>query len=61
MVKRVIMKRRVRKPALFKVVWTNRPVKLVQQGKQCSEVKWLDTGSYQAIPNAELEGLAKPD
>jgi len=38
----------------IKVLWTKRPVRLVMKGDQCSEVKWLDTGSTQALSNDQI-------
>ena len=37
-----------------KVKWSKRPARLVERGEQCSEIKWLDTGTNQALPNDQL-------
>ncbi len=39
----------------MRVVWTQRPVKLIERGEQASEVKFLDTGSIAAISNDQLD------
>lgn len=39
----------------IKVVWTKRPVRLVERGEQCSEVRWLDTGTQQTLTNDQIQ------
>ena len=43
----------------IKIRWTKRPVKLIAKGEQCSEIKWLDSGSTQALPNEQIN-FGKP-
>ena len=39
-----------------RVKWaTGRPAKVMHRGGQVSEIKWLDTGIVQAIPNDQLD------
>src|SRR4051812_39580442 len=45
----------------IKVKWTERPARLLARGEQVSEIKWLDTGTTQNIPNDQLANTAKPD
>ncbi len=46
----------------IKVIWTKRPARLVARGEQQSEIKWLDTGTWQCIPNDQLKfQTSKPD
>jgi hypothetical protein len=39
----------------IRVLWTKRPARLIRKGEQCSEIKWLDTGSFQALANDQIE------
>jgi len=39
-----------------RVKWDKeRPVKLVAAGEEASEIKWIDTGVFQIIPNNQLD------
>jgi hypothetical protein len=41
-----------------KIKWAKkRPAKVVAKGPEVSEIKWLDTGQVQAIPNDQLDFL----
>jgi hypothetical protein len=37
-----------------KVRWSKRPAKILAKGAECTEIKWLDTGSTQTLPNDQL-------
>jgi hypothetical protein len=43
----------------IRVIWTSRPVRLIDEGEQCSEIHWLDTGTRQALPNDQWERIRK--
>jgi hypothetical protein len=43
----------------IKVVWTARPARLIEEGPQQSEIKWLDTGSTQCLPNDQWIKIKK--
>lgn len=47
--------------ANIKVEWTSRPARLIEEGPQQSEIKWLDTGSTQCLPNGEWAYINKKD
>ncbi len=38
----------------IRVVWTKRPVRLLAKGEQQSDIVWLDTGTWQSLPNDQL-------
>jgi hypothetical protein len=50
-----VMKNGNGKQEEVRVVWTKRPVRLIERGSEVSEVQFLDTGHSQAIPNDQLE------
>lgn len=45
--------------ANIKVEWTDRPARLIEEGAQQSEIKWLDTGSTQCLQNREWTRIKK--
>ncbi len=53
----ILSKDRVAKPIrrkMIKVKWSERQAILIEKGPQVSEVKWLDGGFNQCIPNDQL-------
>jgi hypothetical protein len=43
----------------IEVTWSKRPVQLMEEGPQQSMIKWLDTGSVQALPNDQCNKRVK--
>lgn len=56
MVERVKLKKKkvVQRDPRAIIVWTERPAKIILRGEQQTEIKWLDTGTHQAIPNDQF-------
>lgn len=43
----------------IKVSWSDRPARLIEEGPEQSMIKWLDTGSTQAIVNGQWTRINK--